>query len=198
MKIWKVGDTSRAACESCRRLVATRFERRSIELPDGAGSVPDVLVDVCVDCGAIATIPPQSMPRINAARRRDPVRLDARLSIEIEEILGLLGSIYAGDPEAFKGALIRYGLRRITSDPGFAERVGARALAAVDGSLDRRLSVRVDRATLQRAFEVARRLGVADKSATVRGLILATADEADAPTPEFTASMEALAAAAVA
>ncbi len=72
MKLWKEGDRSRSVCERCKRLVGTRFERRTVNLERPAVAVPDVLVAACTSCGETVAIPAQSSPRLQAARRLDP------------------------------------------------------------------------------------------------------------------------------
>ena len=64
MKPWKEGDRSRAVCERGRRLVETRFERRTVTLEHSCGRGPDVLVAACTSCGETVAIPAQSSPRL--------------------------------------------------------------------------------------------------------------------------------------
>jgi len=197
MKIWKEGDRSRGVCEVCKRLVDTRFERRTLPLEQPRIDVPDVLVDVCEVCGSILSVPPQSLPRINAARQREPVRLEARISKELDDVLGWVTSQYAGRLDAFRGALLRYYLDALVKEGEMATRV--KRLANADlahGKQDERIHLRLEKPLLDRAWAAAQSVGIADKSEMIRGLILAAAEDAERPTPTRRAAFEALAVAA--
>ena len=108
MKLWKEGDRSRAVCERCKRIVETRFERRTVKLERPAVAVPDVLVAVCTSCGETAVIPAQSSPRLQVARRREAIRFEARIPMVLDDALRLIAHQFAARHEAFEGSLIRY------------------------------------------------------------------------------------------
>ncbi len=61
---WRAGDTAANHCRRCRTLVRTRFEYRTVQLRRSRLRVPDVLVDVCTQCGHMVSIPPQSVPQL--------------------------------------------------------------------------------------------------------------------------------------
>ena len=65
------------------------------------------------------------MPRINAARQREPVRLEARISKELDDVLGWVTSRYAGRLDAFRGALLRYYLDTLVKEEEMAARKGS-------------------------------------------------------------------------
>jgi metal-responsive CopG/Arc/MetJ family transcriptional regulator len=178
-------------------MVSTQYQRRDLA-PDPSGAlVPDVLVAVCTQCGTIAALPPQSMPRINAARDRESVRIEARVPKELEDILGWIATQYSGRLDAFRGALIRYYLGELTRDEGMAARVKALAASRMaSGRQDERFHLRLEKALLDRALAVARSAGVEDRSDVIRGLILAACEDAQHPSPTKRAALEALAFAA--
>ena len=83
MKKWNVGDRSNGICERCEKLVATRFESRTLVLESPSTvSVPDVLVASCVVCGEIVSIPYQSVPMLREARRSAAVAAGVSLHVE--------------------------------------------------------------------------------------------------------------------
>lgn len=58
------GGCSKALCEYCDSIVATRFSRRDITFSDGSGLVKDLLVGVCAECDSTVSIPAVSLPAI--------------------------------------------------------------------------------------------------------------------------------------
>jgi hypothetical protein len=64
MKLYRVGEKSKAICERCREVRPTTFRERSVPLSSGKGSVPIVLVAVCDACDSVVSVPQQSVPRI--------------------------------------------------------------------------------------------------------------------------------------
>ena len=57
---WHEGDLSSGTCYTCRKLVTTRFETRSIRLKRSAVTFPNVLVSVCTECNDMVDVPKQS------------------------------------------------------------------------------------------------------------------------------------------
>ncbi len=192
----KEGDRSRALCEPCGRLVSTRFERRPYVPSEGAAPIPDVLVAVCEECGAIAAIPAQSIPRINANRERDQIRFESRIPRELDDALDWITGRYAGRFDSFRGSLMRYYLGQLSREAGLADRV--RQLAESDlarGEQRGRLCFRLDRALLERAWAAAQTVGIEDKADMVRGLVLVAIEDAERPTQAQISVFDALAAA---
>lgn len=66
----KEGDRSRGICQGCRKVVMTRYWPRTIALTEPSyAEVPNVLVACCEECWRIVSVPHQSTPQINKARR---------------------------------------------------------------------------------------------------------------------------------
>lgn len=61
---WKAGDVAANTCRRCKKIIQTRFEYRTIQLRGTRLRVPDVLVDVCTECGHMVSIPPQSVAQL--------------------------------------------------------------------------------------------------------------------------------------
>ncbi len=62
MKILKVGDSQKAACEKCQSFVNTTFKLRDVTLSKNSGKVKNTLVGVCDKCDSVILIPHQSTP----------------------------------------------------------------------------------------------------------------------------------------
>jgi len=63
----KVGDYVTNTCRRCNKLVRSQLTLRSVELARTRLVVPDVLVDVCPDCGHMISIAPESLPQLREA-----------------------------------------------------------------------------------------------------------------------------------
>jgi len=67
MKIYKVGDTSRAICSECEKVQTTTFKLRDVPLEGSECIVQSIMVGVCDVCDMTVVIPAQSTPAIKAA-----------------------------------------------------------------------------------------------------------------------------------
>lgn len=67
MRIWKVGDKSKAICETCNDIKETTFGKHDLPFEELNGVARDVLAAACDDCGTVVAIPPQSTPQIKQA-----------------------------------------------------------------------------------------------------------------------------------
>ena len=64
---WMPNDAMNAVCPSCDKLVASRFEYRTVTLSRTRLRVSNVLVDVCPDCDATMHIPRRSLAQLREA-----------------------------------------------------------------------------------------------------------------------------------
>lgn len=179
-KFWKEGDRSRAICEHCKQIVETRFEYRTFSLEVPRIDVPDVLVAVCSVCDRIAAVPYQSSPRLNEARRSAEAPLEARIPRHLEDVLAVVASYYGRNDSEFRGVVLRYYLNALADSEELAQHV--RELASADlaqGRAGERLSLKVQKPVLSRAWEMARTAGMRSKTDMVKGAILAAADDLD-------------------
>ena len=62
--IWKEGDKSKALCDTCNKAVTTTFRNGSVTVPGTTTKVSNVLLGFCDGCGALVSIPHQSVPKI--------------------------------------------------------------------------------------------------------------------------------------
>ncbi|GAC1651298.1 MAG: hypothetical protein NVS4B3_11670 [Gemmatimonadaceae bacterium] len=64
---WKVGDKIARECPTCRTLVRSSYEFRTIRMPRSRLRVRDVLVDICPGCGGMLGVPRQSLAELREA-----------------------------------------------------------------------------------------------------------------------------------
>ena len=62
MKIFKVGESQKAACNKCQSFENATFQLRDVPFSDGTGVVKKVLVGVCDKCDSVIVLPHQSTP----------------------------------------------------------------------------------------------------------------------------------------
>lgn len=63
----RVGEYMTNTCRRCNRIVRSRLVLRSVKLARTRLVVPDVLVDVCPDCGHMISIAPESVEQLREA-----------------------------------------------------------------------------------------------------------------------------------
>jgi endogenous inhibitor of DNA gyrase (YacG/DUF329 family) len=63
----KVGDFITNTCPRCQKIVRSRLALRSVELARTRLVVPDVLVDVCPECGHMISVLPESISQLREA-----------------------------------------------------------------------------------------------------------------------------------
>lgn len=177
---WKEGDRSRAICEACHQVVETRFEYRDFTLQKPRRKiVPDVLVAVCTVCDRIVAVPFQSSPKLNELRKAEEAPLEARIPKHLEDVLAVVGSHYGRNDGEFRAAVLRYYLHEVGESAALAKRV--REFARGDlakGRATGRVSLKVQKAVLDRAWERSKELGM-KKTDMVKGAIVAAAADLD-------------------
>lgn len=117
MRLYQPGDTSKAICPHCGRLVSTTFAYRDVPFDDGSGTVKGILAAVCDECEAVVAIPAQSTPAIRRAREVAEVALE--VSIPAPEVEILDAAAYRVDPAAttrFRKTLFAFYLQRLRHD----------------------------------------------------------------------------------
>lgn len=199
LKIWHAGETSEALCEHCDAWRATVFQYRPVRLRKGNVDVPDVLVAVCMTCDRIAAIPQQSAPRLREARKKEAARVDARISRELRDVVGVIALEYGAELESFAGGVVRYYLNEIRRDEVLARRIVklAGSRDATRGTPGARLAFRTERSLLTEALTIVSRTRKTDKSELVRGIIVAAKqDTYDIPNHRRRMALQAIAAAA--
>lgn len=122
MKLYQPGDTSKAVCPHCGKLVSTTFTYRDVPFEDGPGVVRGILVAVCDECRNVIAIPAQSTPAIR--RARDTAEISLEVSIPAPEVEILDAAAYRVDPAAttrFRKSLFAFYLQRLRHGQNTAE-----------------------------------------------------------------------------
>ncbi|MDY4376890.1 hypothetical protein SOV92_03355 [Pectobacterium brasiliense] len=120
MKIFKVGDTQAALCNTCQSLETATFQLRDVPFSDNSGVVRQVLVGVCERCGNVAIIPHQSTPMIKKALDVQRKALESRVPAHMIDILNLASCELGGEPD-FIPTLMKYYLHTLASDHAAAK-----------------------------------------------------------------------------
>jgi hypothetical protein len=177
MKLYKVGETSRAICPVCKTARPTTFQEHDIPLASGK-VVSSVLVAECDVCHSVVAIPQQSAPRIAEVRARERHTLEAHVPPHLIDGVNLVSSQLGHDPSA--GAVIfRYYLRRISRAPRRLEELSASAEA--QGAATARFSAKLSNAQLA-ILEQLRTRTQLKKADIVRGILAGIKrDVLDAP-----------------
>ncbi|MFP9471217.1 hypothetical protein AB6D37_21155 [Pectobacterium brasiliense] len=148
MKIFKVGDTQTALCNTCQSLETATFQLKDVPFSDNSGVVRQVLVGVCERCENVAIIPHQSTPMIKKAldvqrkaldvqrkaldvqrkaldvqrKALDVQRkaLESRVPAHMIDILNLASCELGGEPD-FIPTLMKYYLHTLAADHAAAK-----------------------------------------------------------------------------
>lgn len=115
MKIFKVGDTQKAVCETCKSIENATFALRDVPFSDGHGVVKNVLVGVCDKCDSVVLVPQQSAPAIKKQldARRKPV--ESRVPAHMVDILNVASSVLGAGTD-FSSTLIKYYIHALSKE----------------------------------------------------------------------------------
>jgi len=122
MKLYQPGDTSKAICPHCGKLVSTTFAYRDVPFDDGNGVAKGILAAVCDECQAVISIPAQSTPALR--RTREAADIPLEVSIPAPEVEIIDAAAYRVDPEAttrFRKSLFAFYLQRLRHNENGAE-----------------------------------------------------------------------------
>ncbi|KFX19947.1 MULTISPECIES: hypothetical protein [Pectobacterium] len=120
MKIFKVGDTQGALCNTCQSYETATFQLKNVPFSDNSGVVKQVLVGVCDRCGNVAIIPHQSTPMIKKALNVQRKALESRVPTHMIDILNLASCELGGEPD-FIPTLMKYYLHTLAADHAAAK-----------------------------------------------------------------------------
>ena len=107
MKILKVGDATKAACNTCESFRAITFKLRNTAFSDGSGVVKNVLVGVCDVCDSVVVLPHQSTPAVKKQLEKQRKSLECRLPAHMIDILNLASDKLGGGTELVP-SIIKY------------------------------------------------------------------------------------------
>jgi len=115
MKILKVGDTQKAACNHCKGLVPVTFKLRTVPFSDGVGVVKNVLVGVCDHCDSVVILPHQSTPVVKKQMDAQRTALESRVPAHMVDILNLASVELSGGTEFVPG-LIKFYIHSLSNN----------------------------------------------------------------------------------
>ena len=115
MKILKVGDTQKAACDHCKGFVPVTFKLRTVPFSDGVGAVKNVLVGVCDGCDCVVVLPHQSTPVVKKQMDAQRTPVESRVPAHMVDILNLASVELSGSTEFVPG-LIKFYIHSLSND----------------------------------------------------------------------------------
>lgn len=115
MKILKVGDTKKAACNNCESFQDVTFQLRDTPFNDGSGIVKNVLVGICNACDSVAVLPHQSTPAVKKQLEKQRKSLESRVPAHMIDILNLASDKLGGGTE-FVPNIMKYYIHALSSN----------------------------------------------------------------------------------
>ena len=142
MKIIKVGDTQKAACNHCKRFENITYKLRTVPFSDGKGVVKKVLVGVCDCCNSVAVLPHQSTPLVKKQLEVRRKSLESRVPAHMVDILNLASVELSGGTDFVQG-LLKFYIHALSNNdisPGSISKYLASDLAV--GESQKRISIK--------------------------------------------------------
>jgi hypothetical protein len=173
MKLYKVGEKSKAVCPFCKGLQATTFCERDVPLESGKGTVKQVLVATCDSCDKVISVPHQSAPRIKDAIAKVRKPMSARIPRHLSDVL-VLSSSFFGRPgnDEIQLILFRYFLLRIASRKGLSAKIAELASSEeAEGRGSARLDIQLNSEQFESLEGLKKRTHLKD-SEVARGVIV--------------------------
>ena len=115
MKILKVGDTKKAACNTCESFQDVTFQLRDTPFNDGSGIVKNVLVGVCDVCDSVAVLPHQSTPAVKKQLEKQRKSIESRVPAHMIDILNLASDKLGGGTE-FVPNIMKYYIHALSNN----------------------------------------------------------------------------------
>lgn len=173
MKLYKVGEKSKAVCQSCKQLRSSTFQERDVPLSSGKGMVPNVLVAVCDHCDHIVSIPQQSVPRIQEIVRFTRHPLEARIPRHLIDALVLVCYEFGfGASESKQTVLFKFYLQRVSQTKKQYSCLEALSNSEeAQGKADSRFSIKLND-ELYEIFLKLEKVTQLNKSELVKGIIV--------------------------
>lgn len=142
MKIFKVGESQKAACEKCQSFENATFKLRDVPFSDGKGIVKNVLVGVCDKCDSVTVLPHQSTPAVKKQYEAKRKPVEGRLPAHLIDILNL-ATLEIGASTDFVPSLMKYYIHSLATNEKAAKNI-ARYLKSdlAIGKAEKRLSLK--------------------------------------------------------
>lgn len=142
MKIFKVGESQKAACSKCQSFENATFQLRDVPFSDGTGVVKNVLVGACDKCNSVTVLPHQSTPAVKRRYEAKRKPVEGRLPAHLIDILNL-ATLEIGATTDFVPSMMKYYIHLLSEDEKSAKKI-ARYLNSelATGRSEKRLSLK--------------------------------------------------------
>jgi hypothetical protein len=142
MRVLKVGDKGKAICKSCKAVVPTTYNLRTVPFSDGVGEVKDVLVSTCNTCDHICSLPHQSTPAVKKALEKKRRPVECKVPAHMIDMLNM-ACAEVGCGIDFKPQLFKYYINRIANDENSSVLLAKNSKnELLHGKLNKRLSLK--------------------------------------------------------
>lgn len=142
MKIYRVGDKSKAICHKSGQVESVTYKLKDVPVDDSNISVKNILVGVCDCCGDVVSIPKQSTPAIQKIIRQARKPVESRVPAHMLDILNMACEVVGADT-GFQSSIVKYYVHRYAQRPSDLETlVSAQASELAQGKADKRLSLK--------------------------------------------------------
>ncbi|MGS2724643.1 hypothetical protein ACVBEJ_12945 [Porticoccus sp. GXU_MW_L64] len=142
MKIFKVGDSQKAICESCGSLENATFALRDVPFSDGSGMVKNVLVGVCDRCDEVSVLPHQSMPVVKKQLEEQRKPIESRVPAHMLDILNLASAEIGVSPD-FVPYIMKFYIHGLAADEKAARNMANYMTSELaTGKAEKRLSLK--------------------------------------------------------
>lgn len=176
MRLRKEGDRSVAVCPNCVKQVTTHFAYRDFPLEEPAVVVPNVLVGVCDVCGATASVPHQSTPKIREVRRKAEKSLEVRVPEHLLDAVGLIADSLHVPARAMLPLLVRFYLLEVSRDRELVRALVAASRSSVaSGRRKGRVSIRMRADIVDKALKAGKSAGLEGISDLTRAAVVMAA-----------------------
>lgn len=122
MKIFKVGESQKAACNHCQSFENATFQLRDVPFSDGRGIVKNVLVGVCDKCNSVTVLPHQSTPAVKRQYEAKRKPVEGRLPAHLFDILNL-ATLEIGTTTDFVPSMMKYYIHTLSEDEKSAKKI---------------------------------------------------------------------------
>ena len=122
MKIFKVGESQKAACNKCQSFENATFQLRDVPFSDGTGVVKKVLVGVFDKCESVTVLPHQSTPAVKRQYEAKRKPVEGRLPAHLIDILNL-ATMEIGATADFVPSMMKYYIHSLSEDEKSAKKI---------------------------------------------------------------------------
>lgn len=176
MKIFKVGDTLTAPCNTCRSLEAVTFQLRDVPFTDNSAIVKGVLVGVCDRCNSVAVLPHQSTPAVRKSIEVQRKSLESRVPAHLIDILNLVSYQFGGGTD-FTQPLIKFYIHELSkSKSTLTSLVKFLQTDLAQGKAEKRISLK-GRLVAQEMEQIKKITNIQSTSDIIKSIVLQINDD---------------------